>query len=641
MADIDQAAAKPKRVRSRRRAPETPDPVELAMVQVSGSAAAQVLLEKQAFLIDADLEHRRLQIGGERLKRIVWFVLALLAGAILLGSLYAIGAATQSRAFVMEPLRVPPALVQRGVDGTVLASRLVDDLRSLEAGTDSVRAPSSYSSSWEEDVRIAIPQTGISLGEAWRYLRDWLGNDTKVQGEAFATETGLGLTVRTSTMPGRTFTGAPADLDRLVRQAALALYKDTQPYRYGIYMYYQGELGEAASAYRLAIGRGGRESAWGHRGMGLLLREQNRFAEAAEQHRAALRAMPNHPATLYVLAQELQSMGRFEEALDTWAQVIPRLEEDDADDLQPEGRLAMLEGARGALATLRRDSQAAALSAARTGTIGGGRSASDWKRVATAGYLVLLHDWDRAARFIAGVRLNPSGQLADAAATDGYYYLLASLEAARGDPERALAAFRRVGEQPGSRGRRPPTAEDRATLGYYMAVAGDAKGGERVAAATDPACYPCLIRRSEIAILKRDWRAAERLADEAARQGPSLPDAYYHNGRQLLARGNIDGAIRQFEEAHRRGPRWAEPLKAKADALVRQRRLPDALRTFEQAADRAPRWAALHVDWARALWASGRKDEARAKMSAASRMSLNPAERDELRRVWGASQGRV
>lgn len=56
----------------------------------------------------------------------------------------------------MEPLRVPPTLVAQGIDGSVLlASRLVDKMRSFEAGTDAVRAPSSYSSSWEEDVRIA------------------------------------------------------------------------------------------------------------------------------------------------------------------------------------------------------------------------------------------------------------------------------------------------------------------------------------------------------------------------------------------------------------------------------------------------------------------------------------------------------
>lgn len=638
MADTDQAAAKPKRVRSHRRAPETPDPVELAMVQASGSVAAQVLLEKQAFLIDADLEHRRLQIGGERLKRIVWFVLALLAGAILLGALYAIGAATQSRAFVMEPLRVPPALVQRGVDGTVLASRLVDDLRSFEAGTDSVRAPSSYSSSWEEDVRIAIPQAGISLGEAWRYLRDWLGNDTRVQGEAFATETGLGLTVRTSTMPGRTFTGAPADLDRLVRQAALALYKDTQPYRYGIYMYLQGDLDETASAYRLAIGRGGREAAWGHRGMGLLLREQNRFAEAAEQHRAALRTVPDHPAILFTLAQELQTLGRHEEALATWTRTVRRFEEEDAQDLRPEGRTGMLDVAQATVAALRRDWHTAALLDSRANTVGSGPKASTYRRVTLADRHLLLHDWAQAARYLAGVRLDAAGHLPDPNATDFYYVVLARLEAARGNPAAALAAFRWVGEQPGPQGPRPPISEDRANLGWHMALAGDVAGGEQVAASTNPACYPCLVRRCEIAILKRDWRSAERLADEAARQGRSLPDAYYHNGRQLLARGNLDGAIRQFEEAHRRGPRWAEPLKAKADALVRQRRLAEALRTFGQAAERAPRWGALHLAWARALWASARKDEARARMEAAGQLSLTPADREQLRRMRAVAQ---
>ena len=96
MADVDQTASRPKRVGARRGAPETPDPIDLAMVQASGSAAAQRLLEKQAFLIDADLEHRRLQIGGERLKRMVWFVLALLAGSILLGAIYAVAAFEQA-----------------------------------------------------------------------------------------------------------------------------------------------------------------------------------------------------------------------------------------------------------------------------------------------------------------------------------------------------------------------------------------------------------------------------------------------------------------------------------------------------------------------------------------------------------------
>lgn len=432
-------------------------------------------------------------------------------------------------------------------------------------------------------------------------------------------------------MPGRTFAGSAAELDQLVRQAALALYKDTQPYRYGTYMMNEGKVEEAASAYRLAIGRGGREAAWGHRGIGLLLRLQNRFAEAAEQHRAALRVVPDHPASLLALAQELDSMGRSEEALDTWEQTIRRFEDDDVNDLRPEGRLTMLAWARGRRAALRRDLRTAASLAARAGLTGGGSSALDWKRVDVAYPLVLLHDWDRAAQVLAGVRLDASGHLQDPGATDAFYGALAALEAARSNPAAALAAVRRVGEQPGLQGPRARTDQARADLGYYMSLSGDVRGGERVAAATDPNCYPCLIRRSEIAILKRDWRAAERLADRAARIGPSLPDAYYHNGRQLLARGNIDRAIRQFEEAHRRGSGWAEPLKAKADALVRRRRFGGALRAFEQAAERAPRWGALHLAWARALWASGGREEARAKMGAASRMSLSPADRDQLR----------
>lgn len=638
MADIDQATPAPKRSRRARRAPETPDPVELAMVQASGSVAAQRLLEKQAFLIDADLEHRRLQIGGERLKRVVWFVLAILAGALLLALVSAVVAASRSRAFVMEPLRVPPALVQRGVDGTVLASRLVDELRSLEARTSSVRASSSYSRSWEEDVRIAIPQTGISLGEAWRYLRDWLGNDVRVQGEAFATETGLGLTVRTGTMPGQTFSGAAVDIDSLVRQAALALYKDSQPYRYGVHMIAVGNLDEAVSAYRLAVGRGGLEAAWGHRGLGLRLRDQNRFEEAIGQYRAALRIVPDHPGTLYVLAQELSFVGRHEEALATFEKAARLFETSAGEDLQPEGRVAMLDASHGEIAAMRHDFRTAAFWSARPSLIGGGASAAEWRKASIAGLLGALHEREATARLLRSVRLGPSGWLAQPAATDNYYRVLAALRADVGDVAGALGAFRRVGEQPGSGGARPLPQEDRARLGYYMALAGDPAEGARVAAASAPDCYPCLVRRVEIAILARDWPAAESFAAQAIRQGPSLPPAYYHHGRQLLARGNVEGALRQFDEAHRRGPRWAEPLRARADALFAQRRLDEALRDYARAAERAPRWGDLHLAWARALWASGRRAEAVAKLRAAAVMGLAPAERARLRSMWAAAR---
>ena len=50
------------------------------------------------------------------------------------------------------------------------------------------------------------------------------------------------------------------------------------------------------------------------------------------------------------------------------------------------------------------------------------------------------------------------------------------------------------------------------------------------------------------------------------------------------------------------------------------------------AAERAPRWGGLHLNWSKALWASGEKGDAQWKLAAAARMDLSASEKLELLR---------
>jgi len=91
---------------------------------------------------------------------------------------------------------VPPDLAQRGMTGQVVASELLDGLASLQRKTVTARPASTYANDWGGDIKVEIPETGISIGELNRYLRQWLGSETRISGEVVRTPTGVAVTAR-------------------------------------------------------------------------------------------------------------------------------------------------------------------------------------------------------------------------------------------------------------------------------------------------------------------------------------------------------------------------------------------------------------------------------------------------------------
>src|SRR5271154_2422099 len=121
--------------------------------------------------------------------------------------------ASRSEGLLIEPFSVPPDLAQRGLTGEVVAARILDRLNELQTETSSQRAPKSYAHSWgPNDIKIDIPETGVSLGELDSFLREKLGHDTHVSGEIFRTDTGLSLTVRAGADGSASISGQDTDM---------------------------------------------------------------------------------------------------------------------------------------------------------------------------------------------------------------------------------------------------------------------------------------------------------------------------------------------------------------------------------------------------------------------------------------------
>src|SRR6185437_7766083 len=152
----------------------------------------------------------------------------------------------------IEAFSVPPDLAQRGLTGQVVASEVLDRLAGLQADTDAVsqRPASTYSNDWGKDIKVEIPETGVSIGELDRTLREWLGSQVRITGEVIRTSAGVAVTARAGEAEGRRFEGPEGDIDRLVGQAAEAIYAETQPYRYAVYLYAHGRQDEALAIYQ-------------------------------------------------------------------------------------------------------------------------------------------------------------------------------------------------------------------------------------------------------------------------------------------------------------------------------------------------------------------------------------------------------
>jgi tetratricopeptide (TPR) repeat protein len=556
----------------------------------------------------------RLRIGMQLLGVVFGLALALVVGA-------AAWSAHQDHGVVIEAFSVPPDLAQRGLTGQVAASQLLDRLAELQSRTVTTRPASTYANDWGGDIKVEIPQTGVSIGELNRYLRQWLGRQTRISGEIVRIAGGVAVTVRAGDAPGRRFEGAEADVDKLIGAAAEAVYTQTQPYRYAVFLASTGRREEAVAAFsRLARSDSPEERAWAYVGWGSLLTREGRLAEAVTLGATALRLNPRLQPAYIIYGGNLDSLRRQEESLASVRREVALIRSGRAIGLSARAAPSRLRLMSGVEAYIRGDyRRAAELMAAVESFDTEGQSDGYDPRQGQAQALIFLHDVAASKRITAQVtspfaRTLIEGMQAVELGEPSVMARLIDGFAAHLDPVVGDNRFGRF-------------AWD-AAMAY--ARAGRIADAERMLSVARPDCYNCVATRGLIAALKRDWAGVDRWYAQAARLGPSLPFAHTDWGRALLMKGDLDGAIVKLQEAHRRTPGFADPLELWGEALMRKADLSGAIAKFREADRGAPRWGRNHLYWGQALMLAGRYREARAQYRIAQGLDLTRAERAAL-----------
>ncbi len=559
------------------------------------------------------------QMASERAS----FALKVLTGVVGLAAAIAvvvlIYTSSRHQGLVVQAFSAPPDLVARGLTGEVLAGDLMDRLVAMQEDTDSVRAPNSYAIDWSDGTEVEIPQTGVSIGELRRYLRSWLGNETRISGVVYRRRDGqLAVTARTGGTAGQTFIGPEEELDGLMRQAAESVYARTQPYRYTVYLRDQDRAAEAEPIWRTADQYGEPESLWIVRGWGIHLRLNGDPHGALEKFRWVQERAPAMGPLYQTIADAEAVLGRAEASYQARlrsGRLIAR-----SPDVDPARREDYAAEEAALLALVRHD--------VREVERGIGRGTA---RTGLCEFELMRWDLAAAERDLAERASTPD----QASMTE---YDGARLSLAREDFANALARLDEtaalMNPLTAALLRTPVTGPTRidALIGLGRAVE-----ARSFAASLPNDCYFCVIGRAKAAEALGDRAAADRDFARADAMAPSLADAPYQWARALLARGDTAGAIRRLTEARRRAPGWPDPLKVWGDALLARGDAGGAIRKYKAAAELAPRWGALNVAWARALDRQGRRDQAAARYRFARGLVLTDADRAEVDRRLGAS----
>jgi tetratricopeptide (TPR) repeat protein len=621
-----------------------------------GLALAVASRDKADAFLDAQTDVARLQAEDMRredairhwslrvhhisdvLKLTFELALALILAAIVLLITATAWSAAHEDGLVIEAFSVPPDLAAKGLTGQAIAAKLQDKLAAMQAATDSARPSTSYSNNWGNDIKVQIPDTGVSVGEFYRMLVMWFGHQSHITGEVYRTKDGLAVSVRASGDGGDTVTGTEDNIDALAQAAAEKIYARTQPYRYAIFLSFHGKTAESLATLQhlVATAPSPIEQGWDHVGISTLTNFTGDARGAIPDQRRAAEIIPGFALPLSNLDYLNAAIGHDEEALASAREAVRLLPDDP--NIVERARAITLEGEEADVAEYVGDYEDA-LRHERAGIVLPDYSGVVESMRENSGLvLARMHDIPEAREVARDLPETPDPFTKDArqeldfslAYEAGAWRTVvtggAVLSAAYDAAARAHAFNPTLFQYP------PDT-----TLWPYMAWAkaelGDEAGAAQLISRTRLDCYLCLRVRARLAVRDGDVRKANTWFAQATAFAPSVPFAWSEWGEMLLRKGDLDGAIAKFTIANQKGPHFADPLELWGEALIAKNRSDLALAKLEEAAKYAPNWGRLHLKWGEALLWSGDKDGARKQFQVASGLDLTAAERSELMRA--------
>lgn len=612
-------------------APETQaggglDPIAAALAATSverGPVESMLkgYLAAQTRLVELQSEHlheqRDLQLAHLRVRR--WkdrLSISLQTLGVGLGvvAVVALGAlvwqAHEDRGLVIQRFTAPPAFAERGVTGDTVAADVLGQLSAIVAFVreHSFSATGGVSTERVADVKIELPETGMSITETWRLLREVLGSSRTVTGSLRDDGDGrITLTARMEDGEEFTASGPAGDLPALERRVAEQLYGASDPNNLAVYL---ASIGRKADAFAAAARYSAQPLAREDRANSIVLwgdvsddpARQSRYA------RLALAIDSGLMAAHLDVADAALALGHPAEALAHASAMLSARPEDQPPQHRGAGMEQMRGFARSTIGALTGDYGTAVQARAAYRA-----TASERPRLLLeqAVYRALAHDPDASLALLEEAPVYGPVPAADehlvryhaAVARDDWAQARAEADALVTADAAALASTTDTDAAAGLSARL--LRRDRPLLAIAEARTGSVAEAAARLAPTPTDCYPCVIARAAVAAAAGQRVDAERWFGVAIAQAPDLPQGYVERGRYRLAGGDRAGAWADAEASTRLGPHDANAHKLRGDVLAAQGHAREALEEYGAAVAEAPTWAALKA--ARTAVEAGRR----------------------------------
>ena len=454
---------------------------------------------------------------------------------------------------VVEAFSVPPSLAANGLAGDTISEDVTARVNAIRRDTDvhSLGNSRSVRQDSRDEVKVEIPETGVSLTQVWRYLKSWLGNERHLRGSLRPAGDGrIALAVALDGEMPASFAGPAGDLEKLEQQAAEHIYAGVEPVNSVVYLWEKHRFDEVpAAAARMVDAAQTPEDRAQYYGVwaDFTARISGDFALAGMQARIAMTGAPKaFMGYLSALRADVM-LSHQEDQFRRASAILPLKEQDQPSPTQGRGWPHILSEAQSRRDELLGDYPAYAKDCKycpfATGLLRNAFAAA------------LAHDPAQSRDLIAQA-LAATGASAQDLASARYRADMAAQDwhaAVRDAGAYVAAVDTEATIDPGYKAPLKTNA-GRPWLAEATARAGDIPGGEALIAPTPLDCDACVRARGRIAALKHDWAGAAHWFEMVSARSPDIPFADADWGAMLLARGDAGWRHRQVHDRQPEGP---------------------------------------------------------------------------------------
>jgi tetratricopeptide (TPR) repeat protein len=524
-----------------------------------------------------------LRRAGMRIRLSFQIFFATLATAIGIGAIVMLWDAIGSHSVIIEPFKTPTDLAARGTTGEVVAAGLLDGLTRLQRATHSVATEMAATGAWSGDIKVEIPETGLSIGELYRAIRERFGHDVHIEGDLTENSKGqASLTVRGSGIAAKTFSGSVDEIEALTTQAAEFVYAESQPARWSAYLVESARYAEAVEFCRSALD--GRDTETRARLLNNWAFAEESLGKSPDDYlplfESVIRLKPDAWSTYLNITGAYQILGREEDAWRLSVQMSKAAGGRTGKSHEIQLAFANVDVETwniGTVSSVLKDDE----------NVSSGPQLSELS-MNQADMLWRLHDLDGARLELQRIKDDDPDRVTQA----GKHFVLGQLAVARGDLPSALRELRTFNDYFSDPAMAANFYNHRCWLAPVEEASGNPKKADELLDSLRP-LVDCARFRADIIDGRGDWGAAQAAYAKAVTLAPDLPAAYYSWGLALERHGDLPAAEAKFAEANKRQPNWADPLEAWGDVLKKEGKVSQAQEKYDAALKLAPHWRKL------------------------------------------------